>query len=106
MPINPLSNVLQYPKREDEDLRPIDVDLSQQPGSDVSFEDGAKKTELPDGSVEIDLDPSPGRKPKSDKFNANLAEDMAEAELNKISTELLDGIARDDESRKEHLEMI
>lgn len=101
------ATVLQYRKPDEEEPRlpPVEVDLSQ-PGDDVSFEGGAKKTELADGSVEIDL--SGGRKsgPKSGKFNANLAEEMDEAELNRIASELLEGIERDNNSRKDHLEMI
>ena len=85
-------------------LDPVDIDLTP---DDVSFESGAKKTELPDGGVEIDL--SGGRVksgPKSDKFSANLADDLDEYELNRISTELLEGIQRDMDSRSEHMQMI
>jgi hypothetical protein len=90
------ASVLPIDQLEDQQskLAPIEVDLAG--GPNVSTQDGATVTELPDGSVEIDL--SGGRKEgkKSDKFNANLAEDMEEAELNRISTELLEGIERDD----------
>jgi hypothetical protein len=108
MPVTPLSNVLQYPKPDDEEARlpPIDIELSQ-PGDEISFEDGAKKTELPGGAVEIDLSGGKTRSgPKSDKFNANLAEDMEEAELSRIASDLLEGIDRDNQSRSEHLDMI
>ena len=100
------ASVLQYPKHEAEEPRlpPIEVDLNS--GDDVSFEAGAKKTELPDGSLEIDLSGGKAKPPKSDKFNANLAENMEEAELNRISTEILEGIKRDDDSRQDHLTMI
>jgi hypothetical protein len=99
-------NIPAPPKPEDENARlpPIEVDLSA-PGEAVSFQDGAKVTELPDGSAEIDLSGG-SQKPKSDKFKANLAEEMDDAELNRIATEILEGIDRDDDSRKDHLEMI
>jgi len=107
MPASPFAaSVLPFVKPEDEELRldPVEVDLAS--GDDVSFENGAKKTELPDGSVEIDLSGGTSGKAKSDKFNANLADEMDEAELNKISSEILEGIDRDNQSRQDHLTMI
>lgn len=41
-----------------------------------------------------------------DKFYANLPAKIDEGELNTIASELLEGIRRDDESRREHLEML
>ena len=105
MPQNPFSNVLRVPGREQDPLPPpITVDLPEESG--ISFENGASKTELPDGSVVIDLEPRKDGKPKSDKFSANLAEEMDEPELNKIASELLEGIDRDNQSRQDHLTMI
>jgi hypothetical protein len=101
------ASVLPFTKPEDEEPRlpPIDIDLTN--GDDISFESGAKKTELPDGSVEIDLTGGATRSgPKSDKFNANLAEEMEEAELSRIASDLLEGIQRDNDSRSEHLQML
>lgn len=92
------------PPDDDPRLPPIDIDLAN-PGEAVSFQDGAKLTELPDGSAEIDLGGG-ASKPRSDKFNANLAEEMDDRDLNNIATEILEGIGRDDSSRQEHLEMI
>lgn len=103
MPITPLSNLLRKPENDQPLLDPMEVDLGS--GEQVSMEGGAKKTELPDGSAIIELHPK-ADKPKSDKFNANLAEDMDEAELNRISSEILEGIARDESSRKDHLDML
>ena len=105
MPITPLSNILTYQKPEDEQPRldPITIDTTPE---DVSFEAGAKKTELPGGGVEIDLSGGRSSKPKSTKFEANLAEDLDEYELNRISTEILEGIDRDNQSRSDHLDMI
>lgn len=104
-PITPLSNVLSYPKPDEEEARLPSVDVDLTP-DDVSFEGGTKKTELPDGSLAIDLDGGRSKPPKSDKFSANLAEEMDEFELNRISTEILEGIDRDNQSRSDHLEMI
>lgn len=102
MPITPLSNLARKP--DDEPLPdPLEVDLGN--SESVSSEGGARKTEMPDGSVVIELQPK-SDKPKSNAFNANLAEDMDEAELNKIAAEVLEGIQRDEASRKDHLEMI
>ncbi|MGY2909051.1 hypothetical protein [Bradyrhizobium sp. URHC0002] len=41
-----------------------------------------------------------------DKFYADLASKMDDGELNTIANELLEGIRRDGESRREHLEML
>ncbi|MGY3618191.1 hypothetical protein [Bradyrhizobium sp. USDA 10063] len=71
----------------------------------TTVQDGAAITEKPDGSVSIDL---PGRAAApsvvDDKFYANLATN--ECELNITASELLEGIRRHDESRREHLEML
>lgn len=99
------ASVLPVAKPEEEDARLPAAVIDLGAPDDVSFESGAKKIEQPDGSVVIDLNGAPS-KPKSDKFSANLAEELDEAELNKIATELLEGIRRDDDSRREHLEMI
>ena len=63
---------------------------------------GATEVDLPDGSVVIDFEPQRKRE-KSDKFNANLAEELDEAELNRIAQELMEGIEADDQSRQEWL---
>lgn len=99
MPVTPLSNVLTYPAKSEDNLPPVDIDLG---------ENDPIKTENPDGSVDIDLTGAAAAKSKakSDKFSANLAEDMSEEELNRISTEILEGIDRDDRSRSDHLTMI
>ena len=72
----------------------------------VSYEDGAMKIEHPDGSVTIDLSP-----PKEDEdsvessdFDRNLAKSMSEEDLTSIATSLIEGIDRDNESRKKWLE--
>ncbi|WP_027584593.1 hypothetical protein [Bradyrhizobium sp. Ai1a-2] len=102
------ASVLPVARPDDEKSRlpAVSIDL----GSEVpttTVQDGAAVTELPDGSVAIDLS---GRAepatPIDDKFNANLAEKMSDGDLAQIATELLEGIGRDDESRSEHLEML
>lgn len=97
LPVNPLED-------EQSKLAPIEVDLDQGPA--VTSQDGATVTEMPDGSAEIDLSGEKQSKAKSDKFSANLALEMDDTDLNRISTEILEGIKRDDDSRQEHLEMI
>src|SRR5262249_45172360 len=100
----PLSNVLQYPQPAKASLPdPVEVDLGS--GEVVSNENGVRKTEYPDGFLLIELEAKP-QKAKSERFNDNLAEDMDDAELNRIASDLLDGINRDNDSRKDHLEMI
>ena len=77
----------------------VNVDVPE----DVStYEEGVRRTELADGSVLFDLNPRTDR-PRDDRFDANLANELEEGELNSIATELLEGIARDDASRKEWL---
>src|SRR6185437_5840391 len=96
MPITPLSNVLNYPQKPEDNLPPVDIDLGD-----------PDKTENPDGSVDIDLTGASAKSTReSDKFTSNLAEIMSEEELNRISTEILEGIDRDNQSRQEHLTMI
>lgn len=70
---------------------------------DQHMEDGALVIEMPDGGVIIDLDPQPEKKPKSDKFNANLAEEINEYDLAMIANDLLMGIDADNQSRQEWL---
>lgn len=102
MPITPLSNPLRKP--EEQDLPDaLEVDLSNT--DQVSMEDGARKTELPDGGVIVELEPKTDR-PLSTAFNANLAEGMDEADLGRISSDILEGIQRDEASRKDHLDML
>lgn len=101
MPITPLSNVLgSIPGAPP--LDPLEVDIAAPDA--VTVEDGARSTELPDGSVIIELEPRNTR--KADKFNSNLAEVMSDLELAKIGSDLIEGIRRDDDSRADHLAMI
>jgi hypothetical protein len=74
------------------------------PADSTSLDDGVLRIEHPDGSLTIDLNPDV---PKSDEgkddFYANLAEKMEESDLAQIASDLLDGIQRDEQSRKEWL---
>ena len=103
MALSPLANVLPFPQPERAPLpSPIEVEIpGAAPG--MSMENGALKTELPDGGVLIDLSPSSARTSRSDKFDSNLAMDMSESELAGIASDLLLGIERDDQSRQDWL---
>lgn len=76
----------------------------------IIVEDGAVKIDNADGTTTINLNPTAdelaGRTdgPEDKGFSANLAKKMDESDLSRIATELLDGVQRDDESRKEWLE--
>jgi len=69
----------------------------------TTIQNGASKTENPDGSLTIDFSPKTVRQPGGDWY-ANLAEEIESGELSRISSELLDGIQLDDQSRKDWLD--
>lgn len=104
MAINPLANVLQYPQPE-QPVMPegLEVELDGQGNPVPRMESGALVSELQDGSAIIDLNPQPEGKGKSDKFNANLADELEDTELAQIASDLLQGIQSDDDSRQEWL---
>ena len=66
--------------------------------------DGSMQLELPDGSLQIDLNPAPEREEGS--FAENLAEILQDGELDLLSSEIMEGIDADKTSRKEWLEQI
>jgi hypothetical protein len=102
MPPLTIPNVLQLPERAREPM-PEAAMVSLGDGSPYSaMEDGALKTELPDGGAVIDFSPKKERT-KSDKFDANLAMEMEDADLNRIAADLLQGIEADNQSRSEWL---
>lgn len=70
----------------------------------VSFEDGAMKIDHPDGSVTIDFEPQ-NESALDQGFNENLARSMPPADLEAIASELLEGVANDEQSRKEWMDM-
>lgn len=105
MAISPLANVL--PMREDdEDLMPppMAIDLDQETGPQSRFDGNTKITELGDGSALFDFNPQAEAKTKTDKFDANLANEIDDGELGKIANDLLTGIQADDSSRQEWLQ--
>lgn len=74
----------------------VNVDV---PEDASTYEDGVRRTELADGSVLFDLSPNADR-PRDERFDANLANELSPGELDSIASELLEGIARDDASRQ------
>jgi hypothetical protein len=67
--------------------------------------DGSVETQLPDGSLHIDLSPR-NEAGESDGFSENLAEKLDDAELDMIAGEILEGVEADKQSRSEWLEMM
>ena len=70
----------------------------------VTFEDGAVKIEQPDGSIIIDFEGGDDSDAASDGFFGNLSSRIGDSELEQIASDLLEGIQRDEDSRKEWLE--
>ena len=94
-----------YPKPMGPHLSVVGGTNGEQPASNVSFEEGAMKIDHADGSTTIDFNPqsaSPG--PDEKGFHANLSLHMDAGKLEEIAALLLDGIDRDEQSRKEWLE--
>lgn len=79
---------------------------NSEPNNDtgVSFQDGAMKIDHPDGSVTIDFDPKPEAAEDETGFYENLAKRMNDADLSSIASDLIDGIQRDEDSRKEWMD--
>jgi hypothetical protein len=84
----------------------IELELPDSMDSDLSYEtlgedrSDISVTELDDGSVEVDFDPEDQRG-EQDEFGANLAEEMPERELSRISSELLSEFDANKASRQE-----
>lgn len=94
------------PPRPNPFTSPSTIDLSKI-ASDTApvLQNGVLKTENDDGSLTVDFKPKLKSEIPDDKgFYANLAEHIEDGELSRISAELLDGIQRDDDSRREWLE--
>lgn len=86
---------------------PITLDVGEDSLSPNStLKDGVLTTDNPDGSATIDFNPnlSPPEDPLKDNFYANLADKIDQSELAQIATSILDGIKRDEDSRKDWLE--
>lgn len=75
-----------------------------QDGGVIDPGSGALKVEISDGGVVVDLHPRLKTKKKSDAFDANLADEIAEGELLRIASDLIQAIEADDQSRQEWLE--
>src|SRR5882724_1092260 len=82
---------------------PSTIDLGQPSGGNTTIENGASKTENPDGSLTVDFAPKTQKQAKGDWF-ANLADQIESGELSRIASELLEGIQNDDMSRKDWLD--
>ena len=71
----------------------------EEEGSSLEIEiENPDAVTLSDGSIEITLQPETD---VNDEFNANLAEDMGEGQLNELSGELIELVEADIMSRKE-----
>lgn len=101
------SNVLRLPEPEQEQLpSPANIDVPGDTSSGVSLKDGVLHVEHPDGSVEVDFDPDLSEPDKGTQgFYDNLAKKIDPGKLAEIAQQLIDGVRRDEESRKEWLEM-
>src|SRR5882672_12516379 len=81
----------------------VDIGSPDTISGGTTMENGASKTENPDGSLTIDFAPKSQKQVKGDWF-ANLADQIDAGELSRIASELLDGIQTDDMSRKDWLD--
>lgn len=71
----------------------------------ITTKDGVLTIEHEDGSVTIDFEPDKAKsEPDDDKFGQNIAKKLDDSKLSEIATNLLEGIARDELSRKDWLE--
>jgi len=88
------SNVLPF--------KPMDVNVpTDQTNILVDPNTGSITVFNEDGSADVDLDPQNPGKPKSTKFDDNLAEHMSDNERALVASEILEGIEQDIESRRE-----
>ncbi len=79
------------------------IDIGSPDTNKTTIQNGASKTENPDGSLTIDFSPKSQKQAKGDWF-ANLADQIDSGELSRIASELLEGIQNDDMSRKDWLD--
>lgn len=78
-----------------------DVEMPEEQG-DTSIDPvtGVQITVDADGGVTIDTRPDKPKKPKTDKFTSNLADELEDMDLGLISSEVLQGIESDIQSRQ------
>ena len=72
-------------------------------GETVEFDPGEDTSDVQDtedGGAIVTLDEDDGSKPGDSEFLANLAEELAEDELQKLSSSYIDLIGKDKEARK------
>lgn len=82
---------------------PIDVDIAA-PEKVPSVTDGVETTEHSDGSATIDFAPETVNPNSPGGFYENLASKIEAGELGRIASDLIDGVERDELSRREWLE--
>lgn len=97
---------LDDPERPNPFTMPSTIDLGAPTGANsTTYEKGASKTENPDGSLSIDFSPKSSKASGGKKdWYTNLADEIDSGELSRISSEILEGIQQDDQSRRDWLE--
>lgn len=93
-----------YPDIVPPALTLVKSDSDEEKSDSVSYEDGALKVEHPDGTVTFNLSPPKEGEDSDDGFDENLAIKMSDEDLEHISSTLIDGIERDNQSRAKWLE--
>lgn len=87
-----------------QELPSKEITIPNDAGLDMKLEGGALKIPTEDGGVVIDFNPAATQRAKEAEFYDNLADDIDAGELTRISTELLDAIDSDEQSRSDWLE--
>lgn len=85
-------------------LDPLEIFMQPQVPEAELMDNGIASQENADGSITFDLNPGANRKPKSSRFDANLAEDMDDSELSTIANDLDQGVQRDIQTRSEWMQ--
>lgn len=98
-----------YPDLSRPSLRLVKSDINpvQEQTENIPFDGGVIRIDNPDGTTTFDFggeDVGGEDKPRATAFDDNLAERMSEDDLAKIASDLLEGVDRDIQSRKEWLE--
>lgn len=101
MSLSPPSTISE-PLPDEDILREMDVDLGDESNKTIIVDPntGSVVTHNDDGSADVDLDPRASMG-KPENFDSNLALHMTEGELNAISSDLIEGIDSDLQSREE-----
>lgn len=82
----------------------IDIEASGDATSEIDPKTGTLTIRHPDGSVEIDTNPQQDNPCDDSDHFANLAENMDQADLNRIASDLLRAIEMDDQGRRDWLD--